>query len=317
MIFQKTEVFSLKKLVFIFAVLAAVLSGCIAEEPENAVWERNPTEHWINGKNGEKLNVGEHELDEESFCEICGCEIFDHGNGVITVSNYDEKGNPVRVTNFAFGGNSFDDYISEYKYDENGEVLYSETFENGRLCETFEKNGETVQKDYYYIDGSHHLSISYPGYLGDTIISQWYAYNPEGNIEYEEHNESLADKNGEIYLNRTTYIHYPTETKVVSEANALGHPLSVEKYDLDGNLIDDYDYAYEYGEENLIVYEKIMRHGNLYKEYFSKVVTQGEGLATDLYKEIVYHETGHYVIEYENGGIISETHYDSEGNIIE
>ena len=106
MIFQKTEVFSLKKLVFIFAVLAAVLSGCIAEEPENSVWERNPTEHWINGKNGEKLNVGEHELDEESFCEICGCEIFDHGNGVITVSNYDEKGNPVRVTNFAFGGNS-------------------------------------------------------------------------------------------------------------------------------------------------------------------------------------------------------------------
>mgnify|MGYP006874772562 CR=1 FL=1 len=139
---------------------------------------------WSGGKNGEKLNVGEHELDEESFCEICGCEIFDHGNGVITVSNYDEKGNPVRVTNFAFGGNSFDDYISEYKYDENGEVLYSETFENGRLCETFEKTGETVQKDYYYIDGSHHLSISYPGYLGDTIISQWYAYDPEGNIEY-------------------------------------------------------------------------------------------------------------------------------------
>ncbi|MBR3962604.1 MAG: hypothetical protein IKK14_03660 [Oscillospiraceae bacterium] len=306
------------KILLVLAVLAAVFSGCSAKEPENILWERNPSEHWINGKNGEKLNVGEHELDEESFCKICGCEIVYQVDGVITVSNYDEKGNPVRVTNFAFQGKSFDDYITEYKYDENGGILYSETFENGRLCETFEKTGETVQKDYYYIDGSHHLSITYPGYLGDTIISQWYSYDPEGNVEYEEYTENLLDKNGEIYLNRTTSIHYPTETKVVSEANALGHPLSVEKYDLDGNLIDNYDYAYEYGEENLIVYEKIIHQGKLYKEHFLKVITQGEGLVTQPCKEITYHETGHYVIEYdENGNITAETHYDSDGNIIE
>ena len=65
------------KILLILAVLAAVFSGCSAKELENILWERNSTEHWINGKNGEKLNVGEHELDEESFCDAAGvCGAF-------------------------------------------------------------------------------------------------------------------------------------------------------------------------------------------------------------------------------------------------
>ena len=96
------------------------------------------------------------------------------------------------------------------------------------------------------------------------------------------------------------------------------HPVSVEKYDFDGNLIDDYDYAYEYGEENLIIYEGIYRQGKIYKEHFSRVITEGEGLVNQPYKEVTHHENGYYIIEYDDmGNVSSETHYDPEGNVIE
>ena len=304
------------KFIVIFMIIALVLSGCSFSE--KAVWDRDPSEHWQISKTGEKTNVGEHEFDEEGFCTVCKSKIIIQINGNIDVCNYDENGNQIRLTSFPPGNYNPWEYITEYEYDENGEVSQSKTYCNGELCETFERNGETVQQDYYYDDGSHQLSIIYPGYLGNTIIKQWYSYDPDGNVSYESYTESLLDENGEAYLHKTSETIYSTETKIISESNAFMHPVSVEKYDFDGNLIDDYDYAYEYGEENLIIYEGIYRQGKIYKEHFSRVITEGEGLVNQPYKEVTHHENGYYIIEYDDmGNVSSETHYDPEGNVIE
>ena len=428
---------ALKKLLLIFAALALIFSGCSGE---NAVYDRNTTEHWINGKDGEKLNAEEHRLDENNFCSVCKSEIVFAFDGSAEINNFDEKGNQIRFTGYSKDGSVTYDYTTEYRYGENDEIIYYAAYQDGRLYETYENIGGTIQEEYFEEDGSHNLSITYEGYLGDTIINQWYAYDPDGNVYYESCTESIIDdeensyiltettanyqkgvktfgeydeknnpvfrkeydldgnllalyefvfeydkkgglvyekqlldgkpsfeiffdvveegdnfyslekksityaedgsktiysldekgniifesheeffftKDGEHYLTTVTEIYDITGIKQVTDFNSNGDELSCKSYNLGGELLSTYDYAYEYGEENLIVYEKIMRHGNLYKEYFSKVITQDEGLATYLYKEIVYHETGHYVIEYENGGITSETHYDSEGNIIE
>ena len=51
----------LKKILVFALALMLVLSACSANEPEvteipeNATWDRNLTEHWINGEEGSKV----------------------------------------------------------------------------------------------------------------------------------------------------------------------------------------------------------------------------------------------------------------------
>lgn len=313
----------LKKYLSVLTVFLTVLMlffGCVPSDfhevyvvPEDAVWDRNPVEHWINSENGEKLHISEHEFDEEGFCTVCKSFVECWTDGGADVCNYDEKYNLTRSTSFDEEGNILFDYVMEYRYDKNDEIIYCATYQNGRLYETYENIEGTVQKEYFEEDGTHQLSITYTGYLGDTIINQWYAYDKEDNVHYESYTETLLDENGEGYLIRETGTDYKTGIKTVGEYDSYMNPLLFEEYDFEGNLLSSREGHYEYSDDGFLLYKKILLNGKPEIEIFFDAETFYET------KKLSYEEDGSYTVtEYdENGNETSVTHYDAEGNPVE
>lgn len=301
-------------LILVFAVLAA-FSGCFSEE--DPVYDRNLTEHWINGENGEKLNLGEHELGEYSpgdmvTCSVCKSEIAFWMDGGADICNFDEKGNPIRSSTYFPDGSVSFDYVMEYRYGENDEIIYCATYQNGRLYETYENIEGTVQKEYFEEDGTHQLSITYTGYLGDTIVNQWYAYDKEDNVHYESYTETLLDENGEGYLIKETGTDYKTGIKTVGEYDSYMNPLLFEEYDFEGNLLSSRVGHYEYSDEGVLIYKKILLNGKPEIEIFFDAETFYET------KKLSYEEDGSYTVtEYNEEGLgISNVHYDSDGVLV-
>ena len=305
--------FALKKILFILALIMA-FSGCFSGKvKEDAVYDRNPDEHWINSKKGEKLHVAEHEFDEEGFCTVCKSFVEYWTDGGADVCNYDEKYNLTRSTSFDEEENILFDYVMEYRYGENDEIIYCATYQNGRLYETYENIDGTIQEEYFEESGYHTLSITYKGYLGDTIINQWYAYDPEDNVRYESYTETFIDENGEKHRVKETETNYLDGIKTIGEYDSCMNPLFIKEYDFDGNLLSAIEGYYEYNEEGVLLYKKILLNGKLESEIFFDAETFYET------KNISYTEDGSCtVLEYDkNGDIISETRYDKDGNIIE
>ena len=130
-----------------FAVLIALImvftafAGCSKEESEETEvpfgpvkWDRDINEHWITDEDGEKLNLGEHELDEIGICAVCKSEIIDFGDGFIEIYNYDEQGNLSRLSSYTSDNQCIDDCENIFEYDENGNVVHLEVYQNGFLC---------------------------------------------------------------------------------------------------------------------------------------------------------------------------------------
>ena len=312
----------LKKHLSVLTVFLAVLMlffGCVPSDfhevyvvPKDAIWDRNPDEHWINSKKGEKLHVAGHEFDEEGFCTVCKSFVEYWTDGGADVCNYDEKYNLTRSTSFDEEGNIFFDYVMEYRYGKNDEIIYCATYQNGRLYETYENIEGTVQKEYFEEDGTHSLSITYTGYLGDTIINQWYAYDNEDNVHYESYTETLLDENSEEYLIRETETDYKTGIKTVGEYDSYMNPLLSEEYDFDGNLLSRREGYYEYSDEGFLLYKKILLNGKPEIEVFFDAETFYET------KKLSYEEDGSYTVtEYNEEGLgISNVHYDSDGVLV-
>ena len=298
---------ALKKLLLIFAALALIFSGCSGE---NAVYDRNTTEHWINGKNGKKLNTEEHRLDENNFCSVCQSEIAFAFDGGAEINNFDEKGNQIRFTGYSKDGSVTYDYTTEYRYGENDEIVYSATYQDGRLYETYENIGGTIQEEYFEKDGSHTLSITYEGYLGDTIINQWYAYDPDGNIYYESCIESIIDDEGNSYILTETTANYQKGVKTFGEYDEKNNPVFRKEYDLDGNLLALYEFVFEYDKKGGLVYEKQLLDGKPSFEIFFDVVEEGDNFYSLEKKSITYAEDGSKTIYSldEKGNIIFESH---------
>ena len=307
------------KILLVLLIIALAFSGCISEKiPEDAIYDRNLTEHWINGEDGEKLNLGEHELGEYKpgdmvTCSVCQSEIAFAFDGGAEINNFNEKGNQIRCTGYSKDGSVAYDYVTEYRYGENDEIIYCATYQNGRLYETYENIDGTIQEEYFEESGYHTLSITYKGYLGDTIINQWYAYDPEDNVRYESYTETFIDENGEKHRVKETETNYLDGIKTIGEYDSCMNPLSIKEYDFDGNLLSAIEGYYEYNEEGVLLYKKILLNGKLESEIFFDAETFYET------KNIYYSNDGSYTVtEYnENGDIISETRYDLDGNIIE
>ena len=143
---------------------------CGEKIPEDAIYDRNLTEHWINGEDGEKLNLGEHELGEYKpgdmvTCFVCGSEISFWTDGGADVCNYDERYNLIRSTSYFSDGSLIFDYVMEYRYNEKNAISYEATYQNGRLYEETEYLENEIIKNFYEEDGyclRIHTSRKYP-----------------------------------------------------------------------------------------------------------------------------------------------------------
>ena len=111
---------------------------------------------------------------------------------------------------------------------------------------------------------------------------------------------------------------YFSEIKQITEYNANGDELSCKTYNFGDELLSSYDYVYEYGEENIIIYQKTLFNGNPESEYFFEVITENGEPLPQLKKAITYYENGSKLVrEYDENGNEITTNYDAEGNIIE
>ena len=309
-------------LIAIFAVLMA-FSGCVPSEiqevssiPEDAVWERDPNEHWISGESGEKTNVGKHEFDEESFCAVCKSFVEFWTDGGADICNYDEKYNLTRSTSYDHEGNVLFDYVMEYEYNEKGALSYSATYQNGMLYETYELTDNDVRQCFYNGDGSYSVEI---GRTDPEEIDEKRSYDAEGNLVFESYTKNFLTEEGAVYFTEVTSYYHTSEIKQIFIYNANGDELSCRTYNFGGKLLSTYDYIYEYGEENLITYQKILLNGNLNTEIFYDVITENGTCYAQKNKQIVYYENGEKLViefdELENEK--SFTNYDANGNIKE
>ena len=473
------------KLIPVFIILLAVLSGCYFEEiSETPIWEADAFEHWQNGENGEKLNIGEHEPGGDYICTVCKSKVFNWGDR-ITVTSFDEYQSPIRATVYGTDGTVLSERTYEYGYGKDGYYTYSKTFENGKLVleyeyavtedgfgypkketayyedcvfvneydenttpakfteynlageiisetefeysedssgnlycsketvinysdstktvaeyhensglyrkETFSLEGDaptliSVENHEYEYDGlgrpvyyketingeiscedfiAYSDENSYDGYYdkkiiynedrsytvfdydesgnlfseteysvsenGTVFLSEETSYNGDGStsvikrdesgeITFESYKEIFTTEEGALYLGKVTEFYHFTGIKQVHEYNVFGDMISSKSYNFGDELLSTYDYVYEYGENNLVVYKKELFNGKLSGEFFYEVVptTEESNFENRLVKTISYEEDGSkFVWEYdENEILIKETHYDAKGNII-
>ena len=126
-------------------------------------WERDAKEHWHLCGCGEKMDIGEHTLDDMFFCAVCGSEVQDYGD-TVDVYTYNEQGDPLQTTSYDADGAVLSDQSWEYEYDENGGKKTERSYNNGVLAEVTEyvpgADGEsrTVKYTSYNEDGSYFVN---------------------------------------------------------------------------------------------------------------------------------------------------------------
>ncbi|MBQ2898801.1 MAG: hypothetical protein IJE28_03565 [Oscillospiraceae bacterium] len=194
-------------------------------------------------------------------------------------------------------------------------------FKNGTcsVCRTeMEDLGDSIVLSDYSGDSKLLRKTTYnPD--GSLTNDMNYKYDTDGNLVFESSEERFCTKDGSHYLTRITEFYYFSEIKQVHELNAFGDMLSSKSYNFGDELLSTYDYSYEYGENNLVEYQKTLFNGNPYMEIFFEIKEENGEFRSWKKRSIVYYDDGSRMeSEFdENEDVISEIIYDAQGNIIE
>ncbi len=186
-----------------------------------------------------------------------------------------------------------------------------------RLENTYDDNGNDLSETYYDADGNISAKFTYE-----------YTYDNKGNIvlRKEYKNDTLyseteysykTDDPEDVYASQKTY-YYDNLSKEVIKYDECGATISEVVYDAQGNVEFSATYENEYDDEGNFLNEKKYENGVLtcLREY--SYYTNGYS-GTYTSKRTEYFENGSSLVTVysENGEIISETHYDKDGNVIE
>ena len=293
----------LKKFFILALALMLVLSGCGSENKADLEWDRDLYEHWVNGEEGEKLKTGEHTLDDSNVCSVCGSEISAYGEGNAEIYNYlDEEKNYISRITVYENGEAVLEYSGEYKFDENGELVYAAAYVGDRLAEEyFYPEFTTI---YYNEDGSYDKKI-----LNEAEgISTYSSFDAEGTLIYEYH---YAPKNAEEnYRTKSISFDYEQGVKYVIDYDMNGNPIHHEMYDLEENLLSTLEYQYD--ENGNPTYQASYKDGKILGEmYFITTENSNGETVNQISKELYYDENGgYYLYEYdEAGNLINEGYY--------
>lgn len=306
------------------AALLVLFAGCANEpapETETAEWDRNATEHWQLDENGEKQNAGEHELDDQNNCTVCGCGIVELGDGSILVGNYDEEYRVLRETYYTVDGQVDKDLTYSYTFDEEGNMVTLAIRENGELVvdSLFAPGSDgfpvLVTEIVYNEEGRTVSEYSENFCVGYTT------YSKDGDLLVVSEHELSEDKDGYKYISKEIMTDYRNNTKTETEYNEYGYITVLFIYELkDGaeELIHTEVNEYDFDDEGKMLYHSVASNGGLNREFFYDWYEE-DGLDLSFCsKEIVYNEDGSYTVyEYNvNEELIGETAFDENGNKI-
>lgn len=270
----------MKKVVIfvVILVIALMFSGCAPEYPEidvpevteplenaeipesteNLPWERNATEHWKISENGEKIETGAHDFDNFGICSLCRCEVTEN-SGAYTIYELDQCGNYVRKTFYNSAGEIYDEVISEFEYDENGNKVFEITYPNPKYrsadeiypTESFTAEFEYAQDSlglYYvskikttYVDGS----VTTEEYIDSHRVSSAVYFDCDGNKLNELFYKYSENENGTKYLSE--YIEHDCiyGTKYIYGYDEIGNVLYLEELDAEGETVRRDEFKYD------------------------------------------------------------------------
>ena len=265
---------------------------------------------------GEQIKTEPHEFDEEGCCAVCGATLFDFGDGTYSIMSYDSQ-----------GGINFDGY-----YDGDGNLLSSRRYVNEYYEDGYVKSISTYEydpliygdseimtgKDRYlvcenseygeaYLDESTAYNADGSGYTtkfaenGDIIT--YTEFDAEGNSTSSSRYEYEYDENGErLYMAVYTDDKLDYEEFSVAVPNSSSAITKQILYNADGLVLSLYEYDYEFDSEGNTLRHTAYLNGVIDWE---NIYEYSDG-CTYLAIETDYDE---------NGELISEIHYDADGNV--
>lgn len=277
--------------------LLLLTAASLAETPAMPVfeWERNITHHWQLDEQGNVIHKEIHALDDFQYCDICGSEVWDWGEGRGDVSNFDAFGNLLRYTSFDPEGGAAYDAAHVITYDENGMMIKDLEYLNGvKYGEyTYAAGAEgfpiPVTMFYFYEDGSG--AKCWFDAQGNEVRME--SYDEQGMLISETIREYAQDEEGWTFEAKTT-IRFVEGEEFYTEYNRYGDETRKIYTEADGTVWLDHTYEYEY-QDGTKVLCKVYEDGTLVRESF-------------------YDENGFNVkdIEYQEDGSFTEVFYDEE-----
>lgn len=149
---------------------------------------------------GETMEEDAHTL-EEDVCSICGAEITDWGD-CFSLARYDNRGNCILQEEYDPEGNLMTSYVWSYTYDEDGNVVTEQAYENGVLTAEYEYapgeegNRYTSKSTSYFEDGSR----SYTEFdsFGNTIKEEF--WEADGTLSFNAEYEYILDENDDVLV---------------------------------------------------------------------------------------------------------------------
>lgn len=280
-------------------------------------WERDAKEHWHLCGCGEKMDIGEHTLDDMFFCTVCGSEVQDYGD-TVDVYTYNEQGDPLQTTSYDADGAVLSDQSWEYEYDENGGKKTERSYNNGVLAEVTEyapgADGEsrTVKYTGYNEDGSYFVNE----YDEMGNVTAMYSYDAANVLAYEGLYEYALTADGESYESKTTECSHEQGYTFVCTYNEYEDLVTRAKYGEDEQLEYEERYDRDYNDEGQPLWERVYRNGVLVSEILRYAESENEfGWMRYPEETVDYYEDGSkLVLRYgENGEVSSEIRYTPDG----
>lgn len=300
-------------------MILAVMTACSSHtHTEGENWEADPTGHWkLCGECGEKTRSGEHTLNDESRCTVCGSEIMKWEEAV-SVFTYDSHENIIRMAGYDADGNLRSENVNKYEYDDNGCLTKAEEYVDGQFFTASEytvRDGESILTKFthYNEDGSKFFN-EYDIYGNVTVIID---YDAEGNVNLQSNSRYTENSDGRWYRAACTEI-YSDGTKIEEEYEKSGFTTSRVVYDADGSITSTESWEYTYDENGYITTEKAYVEGVLETQTVYKTATDNGNVYS--YPETVttyYGDGSKTVCVYnEFNELVSETNYDASGNAV-
>ncbi|MBR5310723.1 MAG: hypothetical protein IKU42_06350 [Oscillospiraceae bacterium] len=306
-------------LYFIILILVLAFSGCgkvehgfdetpdiknaFEYEPEEEIYDRDPFEHWIIGKKGDKLEAGAHELDNKRTCTVCNSTITEHYDGAFEVTNYDQYGSLIRHSSYNADGTLIGENTAEFEYDELGNVLIEKHFTS--LCDfieitlyTYKTDSEgtlyVFSKDTTYGSGE---SLYYE-YTENGNILYYCVFDPAGNLTYETINKYLTDENGEEYVSQIINYDLIYNNKSFFEFDKFGNLLLMEDINEAGESYRKE--IYEYNEDGMLIHSYTYIYDLLAEEYFYDFAENENGIYIYCRKKVIHNDDGTGIIQLYN-----------------
>ena len=181
---------------------------------------------------------------------LCVKEIeTENGNVDTTEYEYNGKGWPSKITYTS--GNNWGNYVTEYDYNENGDVTYEYCVreENGFYESTYTYEGELLMKQVYdsvYGDGTkNHAMTTYEYNENGKCVKQVDNYDGEESVtvyEYDENNNRISEKYSSpdwSYEYRYEYNDNGNVTRMTVEYTDGESCEELYEYDSEGRVVRD------------------------------------------------------------------------------